>query len=175
MTDALSKLMLYLGGSADVWLNEFDPHNKYVAPKPAAVAAAQEKPATRLQRTPFGSAPYEERPAPPAEDDRGEATYLLEGYRVRASEWVATARTAAQHHHGDNLLDWWQGYRGTRSTIYRLHDTHRVSLAALSKELVDRAEAEGASPELVALARGRKAQRVNGHGPVSPDDALRAG
>jgi hypothetical protein len=29
MTDALSKLMVYLGGSADVWLNQFDPHNKY--------------------------------------------------------------------------------------------------------------------------------------------------
>src|SRR4051812_13197117 len=30
MTDALSKLMVYLGGSADIWLNQFDPHNKYV-------------------------------------------------------------------------------------------------------------------------------------------------
>jgi hypothetical protein len=150
MTDALSKLMVYLGGSADVWLNQFDPHNKYAgdddkpAPRPHAAAPAVVAVAT-------GDAP-----------DVGEAKYLLEGYECFAATWIEMAAKASRRRQGQVLLDWWAGYRPTRELIYRRHEAHRDALAELSADIKARGHAADPSPSAAQPA-------------PAPADLLRAG
>lgn len=133
MTDALSKLMLYLGGSADVWLNEFDPHNKYVAPK--VVPEQEDSDGDRLARASRPAATA----APPEAEDRGQPTFLLDGVRLTGEDWVANAVLTAKRLQPAAVLVWWEQAKPERARMHKL----RPDLGEVLDKLSAKVKAKG--------------------------------
>jgi hypothetical protein len=121
MTDALSKLMVYLGGSADVWLNQFDPHNKY--------AGDEDKPA-RAVRAAAAAAPAD---LPPDRDST--PTYLLDATPYRAEEWLDRAGQTAKRLQPSVLVTWWANHKAVRARMYRERPDLKPMMEALKSEI----------------------------------------
>jgi hypothetical protein len=150
LTDALSKLMLYLGGSADVWLNDFDPHNKYVAPKPEHVTAR-----------PSGKVALSYAGAEETEPVAGEPTFMLDGVRLVGEDWIAAAVLTAKRLQPSALIVWWEKAKEEHAKLHKQRPDLNDTLDKLKAKVLAKAETFNGTN--------------NGAGHVTPDQALRAG
>jgi hypothetical protein len=139
MTDALSKLMLYLGGSADVWLNEFDPHNKYVAPK---TDRRTEQPLVTHEQVRSAEA-----------DDRGQPTFLLDGVRLTGEDWIAAAVLTAKRLQPSALLVWWEKAKPERARMHVLRPDLGERLDKISAGVKRKGETFNGTSEQAAEVR----------------------
>jgi hypothetical protein len=80
-----------------------------------------------------------------AEDDRGQRTYVLNGKRYVADDWIIEADAVARKLPAGKLSGFLESTKGTRNEIYKLEAGARDRLLALSEDL--KARALGAASE----------------------------
>lgn len=76
---------------------------------------------------------------PPAEADRGQRTYVLNGKRYRADDWIVEADEVARSLPPGRLSGFLESTKGTRNEIYKFEAGARDRLMALSEDLKARA------------------------------------
>lgn len=131
LSDAKSKLFVALGGSAQVWLGEFDrTQHKNIGRE----RAESHDPETGEVMT---AAPRGD--PEPASDDRGRRTYSLNGNRHTADEWIVEADRVARGMDPGKLGGFLAGTKATRNEIYKHEADARKRLMALSEDIKARA------------------------------------
>jgi hypothetical protein len=160
LSDAKSKLFVALGGSAQVWLGEFDrTQHKYMgrdddrqarAPKPEHVTA---RPSGKVALSYAGA----EEPEPVA----GEPTFLLDGARLSGEDWIAAAVLTAKRLQPSAMIVWWEQAKEERAKLHKQRPDLNDTLDKLKAKVLAKAETFNGTN--------------NGAGHVTPDQALRAG
>jgi hypothetical protein len=165
ISDAKSKLFVALGGSAQLWLGEFDrSQHKYIGDdddRPQRAPRQQARPAPAAPRN--EPTPLPPRAAAPADPlDVGEHTFLFGKERLTGPEWLDRVSKKAKDPDTDPqaLQAWWESPKqvAERARFHKLKPELNRHLAAVKDEVLARFQPPSAS-----------------NGKLSPVDAMRGG
>jgi hypothetical protein len=138
VTDALKKIMVNLGASADIWLGRFDG-DKYVPPQVQAEDEPHDPETGVVSPARNGKAPQDHA------QDQGRRTYALNGKRYVADEWIVAADEVSRKLEPGKLAGFLEGTKATRNQIYKYEAEARARCLALSEDIHARALGAAAS------------------------------